>query len=173
MEEWRSILSLPGYSASSLGRVRREPFDKPMPNGGFYRHEAEERSASEDKNGRRKLTIGPRTYNVAALVCEAFHGPRPFPRAEAMHLDENPANDLPGNLAWGTRRENMNALKLKAWQRSARQGERHNNAKLSDADVAAIRQARGARSATDLAAAYAIRREYVHQLWAGQARRNG
>src|SRR5690349_6456701 len=36
------------------------------------------------------------------LVCEAFHGPKPFPEAQVRHLDGNPANNNARNLKWGT-----------------------------------------------------------------------
>lgn len=42
---------------------------------------------------------------VHALVCEAFHGPRPDGQ-EVRHLDGTRDNNVPGNLAWGTKSEN-------------------------------------------------------------------
>lgn len=42
----------------------------------------------------------------SVLVCLAFHGPKPFAKAEVRHLDDVKRNDVPGNLAWGTRSEN-------------------------------------------------------------------
>lgn len=50
-----------------------------------------------------------KTYKVARLVCEAFHGPAPFKGAVCMHLDENARNNRPENLRWGTQKENLNA----------------------------------------------------------------
>lgn len=50
-----------------------------------------------------------KSYKVARLVCEAFHGAPPFPRAVCMHLDENSRNNRPNNLRWGTQKENLNA----------------------------------------------------------------
>lgn len=171
-EVWRSIPSLAGYSASSQGEVRRDPCKIAMPRGGFRALDGAPRKANIVK-GRRKITIGRRSHNVAALVCEAFHGPKPFPRAEAMHLDEHALNDVPGNLAWGSRRENMNAPKLRASMSARQTGQLHHNAKLTNADVADIRQQHGIRSARDIAAQYDIRREYVHQIWAAHSRKAG
>lgn len=48
-------------------------------------------------------------YKVHRLVCEAFNGPPPFVEAVCMHLDENPRNNRPENLKWGTQKENLNA----------------------------------------------------------------
>lgn len=49
------------------------------------------------------------TYKIAQLICEAFHGAKPFEGAVVMHLDENAANNRASNLKWGTQKENMNA----------------------------------------------------------------
>lgn len=43
------------------------------------------------------------------MVCEAFHGKAPFAHAVVMHIDDNPANNRPENLKWGTQKENLNA----------------------------------------------------------------
>ena len=50
-----------------------------------------------------------KTLKVARLVCEAFNGPPPFPRAVAMHGDENSRNNRADNLEWGTQKQNLNA----------------------------------------------------------------
>ncbi|WP_413716185.1 HNH endonuclease signature motif containing protein [Sphingobium sp. B1D7B] len=55
---------------------------------------------------------------IHQAVCEAFHGPKPFPRAVVIHLDEDAHNNRPENLKWGTQKENLNMPKFKAWQRS-------------------------------------------------------
>lgn len=49
-----------------------------------------------------------KNYRVSRLVCEAFHGPAPFPRAVVMHLDDDQTNNTPGNLKWATQKENLN-----------------------------------------------------------------
>lgn len=43
------------------------------------------------------------------LVCEAFHGPKPFDKAVVIHLDEDGLNNRAENLKWGTQKENLNA----------------------------------------------------------------
>jgi hypothetical protein len=67
-------------------------------------------SSYADDHGylRVRLTIatGKRVKKfIHALVCEAFHGPRPA-GFEVRHLDGNRKNNKPSNLAWGTRSEN-------------------------------------------------------------------
>ena len=49
-----------------------------------------------------------KTYKVHRLVCEAFNGTPPE-GAVCMHLDEDSRNNRPGNLRWGTQKENLNA----------------------------------------------------------------
>ena len=57
-------------------------------------------AVSLSHNGRTK------TYGVHRLVCAAFHGPTPSPTHEVRHLNGNPQDNRPDNLAWGTRIEN-------------------------------------------------------------------
>ena len=45
------------------------------------------------------------TMAVHRLVCMAFHG-RPKGNLQVRHLDGNPSNNRPENLAWGTYEEN-------------------------------------------------------------------
>jgi hypothetical protein len=50
-----------------------------------------------------------KSYKVARLVCEAFHG-MPSPQTPyCLHIDENSRNNKPSNLKWGTQKENLNA----------------------------------------------------------------
>lgn len=45
---------------------------------------------------------------IHRLVCEAFHGEPPFPKAVVIHLDEDGTNNRAENLRWGTQKENLN-----------------------------------------------------------------
>ena len=60
---------------------------------------------------------------VHQAVCEAFHGPRPFPNAVVIHLNENGLDNSAGNLKWGTQKENLNAERFIQY-RMARKPER-------------------------------------------------
>lgn len=57
-------------------------------------------------NGERS-----RIYGVHQIVADAFIGPRPAD-AEVRHLDGNPLNNRPENLAYGTHAENEADKKL-------------------------------------------------------------
>lgn len=109
-ELWRPIPSLPGWIVSTLGRVMRVPHLATMPNGSLRPYGGTPRYGSWCKDQRRYIIVHERrTYKVARLVCEAFHGAAPDDKPVCMHLDENSRNNRPDNLAWGTQKENLNA----------------------------------------------------------------
>ncbi len=76
--------------------------------------------ASKTANHTYRLVIyrcyGPK--KVHRLVCLAFHGPKPFPEAVVIHIDEDAHNNRADNLRWGTQKENLNMPKIKAWHKS-------------------------------------------------------
>ena len=124
-EIWRSVPSIPELLASSYGRIVRRPFVRPMPHGGkrIYR--------SSPTYGYKAKTTGlagfrmivryfglRKTFKVHRLVCEAFHGPQPFDGAVVMHIDDDPANNRPGNLKWATQKENLNTPQFIAYCKS-------------------------------------------------------
>ncbi len=109
-EEWRVVPSLLEYEASSWGRVRRKPWEAPMPNGGLRVYGGYAWTGVwEPQKGRFILMYRGRTYKVARLICEAFHGSAPEDRPYCLHQDEDARNNRPENLAWGTQKENLNA----------------------------------------------------------------
>lgn len=72
------------------------------------------------------------TANVHALVCEGFYGMPAGRRAlHVRHLNGNSFDNRPGNLAYGTPRENWED---KILARTATIGEKNHNAKLTDAE---------------------------------------
>lgn len=117
-EIWRDVPSFPEIMASSLGRVQVKPFIGKLPRGGTRRYDSAATYGYDDTSAtcrvgspkRKIIRVGRlrRTFKVHALVCEAFHGPKPFPSAIVLHLDEDPSNNTPVNLRWGTRKENQN-----------------------------------------------------------------
>jgi Mor family transcriptional regulator len=123
--------------------------------------------------GRRgkplKLTLGANGYltfcawvdgktanfGVHRVVCEAFHGPRPFPGAQVRHLDGNPLNCRADNLKWGTVKENAADKKQHGTDQS---GTRNPRAKLTWEQVHEIRKRHTTEntSITALAAEYRV-----------------
>lgn len=89
-----------------------------MPNGGVRIYGGKPWTGTWDKVERRYvMQFRGKTYRVARLICEAFHGKSPFAKADTMHLDENSRNNIPSNLAWGTRQENLNFPQVKIYHR--------------------------------------------------------
>lgn len=98
MSRWRDIPGYEGfYQVSDLGEVysvrsgivlKQQHF-----RGGYLR-------VKLSVNGNCKM------WSVHVLVCLAFHGPKPFPKAEACHRDDVPSHNVPSNLYWGTRLDN-------------------------------------------------------------------
>ena len=126
-ETWRPCPSVPGLLASSLGRVLLPPRYAPLPNGGYRLYNtkprdgqvfrlpsgAEYRMVMVFDSDKKQI---PR--KVHQLVCEAFHGARPFPEAQVLHLDEVGLNNRPENLKWGTVKENHNMPVVRALYQS-------------------------------------------------------
>ena len=109
-EIWRDVPSVPSVLASSEGRVMIAPYRGQMPQGAPRPYGGTPTFGVWNKADCRFITtVGDRTFKVARLVAEAFHGPQPFENAVVMHLDENAANNRASNLRWGTQKENLNA----------------------------------------------------------------
>ncbi|AUQ74789.1 HNH endonuclease signature motif containing protein [Phaeobacter piscinae] len=123
-EEWKMVPSAPDILASSLGRVWVRPCTRALPNGGTRTYNAKptygyadgSATSRADSPKRRIIRVNrlSKTFKVHQLVCEAFHGPKPFPKAIVLHMDEDPSNNRPENLRWGTRKENQHFPKAKA-----------------------------------------------------------
>lgn len=86
------------------------PYLAEMPHGGKRAYGGQPHFGVWSKTDARFIVVYKgKCYKVHQLVCEAFNGPRPFPGAVVMHLDENAANNRSANLSWGTQKENLNA----------------------------------------------------------------
>lgn len=78
------------------------------------------------------------TRHVHRLVCMAFHGEPASPAMQVRHLDGDPTNNVPTNLAWGTQEENWQDRRAHG---RARVGGEHWAAKLTDEERAHLRWA--------------------------------
>ena len=70
-------------------------------------------------SGHLRVWSRGRYHSVHVLVLETFYGPRPEGYV-ARHLDGNPGNNHPGNLAWGTFSENNHDSVRHGTHRNAR-----------------------------------------------------
>ena len=107
-EQWRDVPGHPGFQASSWGRVRVLPYAQIMPYGGIRTRWVSPTHGLIDDQGRPIVIIKRKTYRVHRLVALAFLGPSRG-RPVVLHLDEDPTNNDPRNLAWGTQKQNLNA----------------------------------------------------------------
>lgn len=142
-EVWKPIPGYEGlYEASSLGRVRScDRETEQTGNGGstFVRL-YKGRVLRPSTHGRyHQVTLAAggkvRTYNLHALICEAFHGPRPTPAHEAAHWDGNVENNASCNLRWATKLENAQD---KQRHGTMQRGENHAHAVLGERQVIEI-----------------------------------
>lgn len=113
-EVWRVVPSQPQYLVSSEGRIMVAPYYGAMPRGGVRPYGGQPTFGVWSKMDARFIVVYKgKSYKVHQLICEAFHGERPFSGAVVMHLDENAANNRADNLSWGTQKENLNASGFK------------------------------------------------------------
>lgn len=105
-----------------------------------------------------------RSYKVHRFVLECFAGPCPE-GMQCRHLDGDKTNNRPSNLAWGSSAENK-ADQIAHGTIADFRGERHPQAKLTEADVRAIRA--DSRRQTDIAHDYGIDRSMVSQIKLGK-----
>jgi len=102
------------------------PYQAEMPGGGVRQYGGQAHFGVWSKTDARFIAVYKgRTYKVARLVCEAFHGAAPFARAVVMHKDENSANNRASNLAWGTQKENLNAPGFLEYKRTKNTTDKH------------------------------------------------
>lgn len=132
-EIWVRSLSLDFLSVSSFGRVLIDPTYREMPKGGMRKYETKPTLGVIQTIGNLQRYVftnrvrGINNKKVHQLVCESFHGPKPFENAVVMHIDDNPLNNHKDNLKWGTQKENLNSEKFINYCKS-RVGERSTHA---------------------------------------------
>ena len=78
----------------------------------------------------------PKRYLVHRLVCEAFCGLSAEGKSQVRHLDGNPQNNVPENLAWGDGFDNW---RDKKGHGRGYEGEKHPRSKLTDFERKAIK----------------------------------
>jgi hypothetical protein len=112
MEIWKDIIGYEGlYQVSNMGRVRSA--DRLLPFGKhkkvLYKGKIKTIQYLK-KSGHAFVYLWKenkmKVSYVHRLVAQAFiHNPKNYPIV--MHIDNNPANNLPSNLQWGTQTHNM------------------------------------------------------------------
>jgi predicted XRE-type DNA-binding protein len=128
----REVPGHPAYEVSSFGEVFTRRYGERGSKIGKSLHFLKR---SLNNSGYQSVRIDGETKFVHALVLETFVGPCPE-GMECRHLDGDGQNNYVDNLRWGTRFENV-ADKIRHGRTT--RGERHANAKVTEADVKAIR----------------------------------
>lgn len=129
---------------------------------------------------------------VHRIVATVFHGQAPFREAEVRHLDGDPTNNDPSNLAWGTHSENMQdmighgrtvsrpevACRMPRGARHGSQtkpertprGERQGRAKLDNARIREIRNAlKRGETKSGIARSYGVSRRVIGNIASGKS----
>lgn len=118
-EIWKEHPYYVGMLTSNLGRIKLPESEARMPHGGFRKYTTKptigsimksKRGAKHSYRGFRNRKLG--TLKVHQLICETFHGMKPFPNAVVIHIDEDALNNNSSNLKWGTQKENLNSPKF-------------------------------------------------------------
>lgn len=135
-ETWREFA--PGYDVSDLGRIRSRKNARwgLFPRGGFRILKLV--PANNPGEPYMSIRVDGQTRLVHVIVLEAFVGPRPTALHQASHIDRMRWNNRIDNLCWETRAENE---ARKAGHGTLPRGTQNGHAKLTEADVAAIRYA--------------------------------
>jgi hypothetical protein len=136
--EWRICPRFPEYEVSEYGQLRRCVQAKGGVVGRLLKGHVRPDGYLMYIVRRDGRSWYPRAHQ---LVLEAFVGPKPFPKAEARHKDGKRVLDHYSNLEWGSSADNKADMVRHGTRIS---GEKHHRAKLTAADVKAIRKAAAA-----------------------------
>lgn len=129
-ELWKRHPFFTAYDVSDRGRVRRAVAGRGTRAGKVL-------TGSVERHGYRVVRIKGRSRFVHHLVLETFVGAR-LEGQECRHLNGARHDNAVANLCWGTRSENHEDRKRHG-RTTGRRGVLHLKAKLTDADIVAIR----------------------------------
>lgn len=102
-----------------------------------------------------------KTHLVHRLVCEAFLPRRPGAE-EVNHIDGNRSRNTVDNLEWVTRQENVDhAVRTGLMKRN---GSDNPSARLSESDVAEIRDSRGKVTQKKLAEKFGVSWKHIGEI---------
>lgn len=108
----RPLPGYPGYAVTDAGEVLGKA-GQPLRPRAHWRTGHLRVRVYGGTAARRAVVRGERVHAcryddlyVHVAVCLAWHGPPPFEGALVRHLDDDPHNNDPANLRWGTRLEN-------------------------------------------------------------------
>lgn len=170
METWKPIAAADGYEVSDHGRVRswRRWGGRFITPGLATTPRLLSLKTDRDGYSIASLSIGGRLryIRVHRLVALAFIGEPPAGKNEVRHLDGDPTNNAPGNLAWGDTAEN--AMDKVAHGRSTK-GRVCPFAKLTDESAREVRTLRaGGLTYKQIAASVGVSPSVVARVARGE-----
>ncbi len=129
-ENWEKIKKFPRYSVSDNGLVRNDKTGYVM-------------SGRPNCEGRHRVCLQPGSVGciVSRLVLEAFVGPAPEGKPNALHNINDLSNNRVDNLRWGDQFENMSDSVRDGTQRSPL-GEKQHKSKMTNIKVQMLRYIR-------------------------------
>jgi len=157
-ELWLPVVGYEGfYEVSNQGRVRSLDREGRHSFGGIRTWKGKILKPSLSTKGYLRVSLhreGQKSkHRVHRLVCIAFHGPCPSNDHVVDHIDENKLNNKLINLRWLPLKENVGRSTAGSKNRSAR---------LTEADVLAIRS--DSRDYREVAKAYGVSHRHVHRI---------
>lgn len=124
-EEWRPVPGYEGlYDVSDQGRIRRNPAARRQGArpGRILRLSANSATAPHQWVALYRDGAGVKVY-VHRAVAAAFLPPSDAP--VVRHLDDDPTNNVPSNLAWGTQADNVHDMVRAGRARGGKSGVTH------------------------------------------------
>lgn len=161
-ERWKTIPFAPSYEVSDFGRVRR------VAGGQGARPMLRKQDLEHTGYYRVRLSEGGQRMRVSVhrTVLLAFRGEPPTPTHQAAHRDGDKTNNRLSNLRWATCRENILDKQIHGTQA---RGETQGRAKLTEADVRAIRAHPQYYHCTrDLARLYGVCGQTIRRVRSGE-----
>lgn len=169
-EVWKTIPGFDNYKASNLGRVRRVHVIPASDFGPAKQVDGDLLKATLHHSGY--LIIGPYAHGkqylkgLHQLVMLAFVGEPPEGH-EVLHGDGNKLNCRLGNLSYGTSKQNAADRDRHG---TTAIGERNGNSKLSDSQVAEIRNIVN-KSYREIGKIYSVSPEMISYIIRGMYRK--
>lgn len=179
-EEWKPVSDYPDYLVSDRGRVMRCR--------STHQKRAGQILALVTVQGYRKIGLWRdgvcKQVFLHRIMCDAFNGPAPFEGALVRHLDGDPLNNRPENLAWGTHQDNSDDKRahgrvlsgknhpLRKRPEFAARGSRVVNAKIDEATARHIKDWKGRAKPPEVAERLGVSIHIVRKIWSGETWRH-
>lgn len=143
------------------------------PSGRIWSHANNGKWLTPSMNSRGYLCIGLRsggkrkTFRLHRLIAEAFI-PNPDGKPQVNHINGNKLDNSASNLEWSTASDNLQHA-YDCGLKVAKRGENHGRAKLTEAQVAAIRE-ESSLTLSEIALSYGVSRGQIYRIRSGKSR---